>query len=50
VVCRFEPKAREAVAWGRKQFFSEEKNQKTFALDAIPVLWAMTSTLLQAQS
>jgi hypothetical protein len=31
-------------------FFSEEKNQKTFAFDAIPVVLTMTSTLPQAQS
>ena len=33
-----------------KQFFSEEKNQKTFALDAIPIELAMTSALPGAQS
>jgi hypothetical protein len=33
----------------RKQFFSEEKNQKTFALDAIPDLPAMVRTYVQAQ-
>jgi hypothetical protein len=34
----------------RKQFFSEEKHQKTFALEEIPVVLAMTSTLPQVQS
>jgi hypothetical protein len=33
----------------RKQFFSEEKNQKTFALDAIPNVSTMASTLPRAQ-
>jgi hypothetical protein len=35
--------------FGRKQFFSEEKNQKTFAPDAIPNVSGMASTYVQAQ-
>jgi hypothetical protein len=31
-------------------FFSEEKNQETFAFDAIPFVFAVTSTLPQAQA
>jgi hypothetical protein len=33
----------------RKQFFSEEKNQKTFAFDAIPDVSDMARTFVQAQ-
>jgi len=33
-----------------KQFFSEEKNQKTFAVNAIPNVSALASILPQAQS
>jgi hypothetical protein len=33
---------------GRKPFLSEEKNQKTFALDAVPDLSAMARTDLPA--
>jgi hypothetical protein len=32
-----------------KQFFSEEKNQKTFALGAIPDVSALAATVMQAQ-
>jgi sulfite reductase beta subunit-like hemoprotein len=34
---------------GKKQFFSAEKNQKTFAFNAILQLTAMARTVVQAQ-